>query len=115
MQCLKCGQETQDDQVFCQHCLEKMEEYPVKPGTAIHLPNRAPDSASKRIVRRKRAPSLEDQLAHMKTMVHRLAILAVVLGFALAICAALLCRGYLVSQVTKLTGRNYTIQTSETP
>ncbi len=113
MHCLKCGKETQDDQVFCQHCLESMEAYPVKPSTAIHLPNRAEEPASKRPVRRKRAPTLEEQLAQTKTMVRRLVVLAVALGFALAISVALLCRGYLIAEVTKLTGRNYTIQTSE--
>ncbi len=115
MHCLKCGSETQDDQVFCQHCLETMDAYPVKAGTAIHLPNRSEESVSRRVPRRKRVPTLEEQLAQTRTMVHRLVILAVTLGFALAISVALLCRGYVISQVTKLTGRNYTIQTSESP
>ena len=40
MYCLRCGKDTNDENVFCDGCLLLMEAYPVKPGTAIHLPER---------------------------------------------------------------------------
>ena len=40
MYCLRCGKDTQEENVFCDNCLLLMEAYPVKPGTAIHLPER---------------------------------------------------------------------------
>ena len=40
MQCLKCGRKIQDGQVFCEGCLQVMQNYPVKPGTVIQLPSR---------------------------------------------------------------------------
>lgn len=38
MQCMKCGREIPAGDVFCQECLTDMEKYPVKPGTAVHIP-----------------------------------------------------------------------------
>ena len=35
MNCMKCGRETQNEQVFCQDCLQEMEKYIVgKPQTS---------------------------------------------------------------------------------
>ena len=42
MNCVKCGREIPEDQVFCEICLTEMENYPVKPGTAVHIPPRLP-------------------------------------------------------------------------
>ena len=47
MYCLKCGRDTKSEQVFCNDCLAVMDAYPVKPDTAIHLPKRDPQTASK--------------------------------------------------------------------
>ena len=38
MQCMKCGREIQAGDVFCPECLSEMEQYPVKPGTPVHIP-----------------------------------------------------------------------------
>ena len=43
MHCVKCGRKTEGEQVFCQLCLEDADKYPVKPGTPIQLPHRAPE------------------------------------------------------------------------
>lgn len=39
MNCLKCGREIEEGQVFCNDCLVQMAKYPVKPGTAVQLPS----------------------------------------------------------------------------
>lgn len=41
MQCMKCGREIPAGDVFCQECLTDMEKYPVKPGTAVHIPSQS--------------------------------------------------------------------------
>lgn len=48
MYCLRCGKETEEEKVFCPSCLETMEEYPVKPGQPIVLPNRASPAPTKK-------------------------------------------------------------------
>ena len=40
MQCMKCGRETEANQVFCPVCLASMEKSPVKPGTPVTIPKR---------------------------------------------------------------------------
>ena len=40
MNCLRCGRETVQENVFCNACLGYMEEYPIKPGTAVQIPDR---------------------------------------------------------------------------
>ena len=46
MNCLKCGREIDAKDVFCPMCLEDMEKYPVKPGTAVHIPARKDEPAA---------------------------------------------------------------------
>lgn len=84
MNCLKCGRETQEGQVFCQECLLEMERFPVKPGTAIQLPKRRESTAVRRTAKRKNA-SLEDQV---KILRKRIRLLTVLLIFSLVLVAA---------------------------
>lgn len=79
MYCLKCGNETENDQVFCGHCLEIMESYPVKPGTPARIPYRNLNASAKKQNRRK-TPSLEEQVVRLKVVTRTLlAILGAVL------------------------------------
>ena len=58
---MKCGREIPVGQVFCDECLEDMEKYPVKPGTAVQLPARPkPAPVKKSFIRRRPALSLEE-------------------------------------------------------
>ena len=65
MNCLRCGRETQDEHVFCDKCLESMEKYPVRPGTAVILPKHK-DTAGSKKARRHPAPSPQDQIKKLK-------------------------------------------------
>ena len=38
MNCMKCGREVEEDQVFCQECLEQMENEPIRISTPVHIP-----------------------------------------------------------------------------
>lgn len=49
MNCLKCGREIEEGQVFCNDCLVQMAKYPVKPGTAVQLPSRGSAAAAKKV------------------------------------------------------------------
>lgn len=53
MNCMKCGREVPETQVFCPECLADMDRYPVKPGTPIQLPSRPAQSAQKTSHRKK--------------------------------------------------------------
>ena len=88
MNCLKCGREIEDGQVFCEDCLIEMAKYPVKPGTAVLLSSRNASSVPKKNHnhRRSKVPP-EDQLRVLRVRVRVLTILltiCVILLFALA-------------------------------
>ena len=53
MRCMKCGKETENGQVFCDSCLEVMEQYPVKPDTVVQLPPTRNLSSDKKNARKK--------------------------------------------------------------
>lgn len=48
MNCIKCGREIEETRVFCNHCLDRMAAYPVKPGTPVYLPKPTPPAEKKR-------------------------------------------------------------------
>ena len=61
MNCMKCGVEIPENQVFCDHCLAVMDDYPIKPDAHIHLPKReTPVEAPKRSNKKKRTLSPEE-------------------------------------------------------
>lgn len=82
MNCLKCGAETQDRQVFCQHCQQVMLQYPVRPDAPVFLPTPRANTPKRPTLRQEKP---EEQLARMRKKVHRLGILAAVLFLALSV------------------------------
>ena len=114
MNCLKCGRKINEGQVFCTDCLMTMDKYPIKPGTAVQLPNRAAPAPAKKSSSHFR-PSLsqEEQLRLLRRRIHRLtlALVTTLLLFAgLAFFTAHLLR----SQAQPRPGQNYSsITTSE--
>ena len=110
MNCMKCGTETPEGQVFCDHCLSVMEQYPVKPGTHIHLPKRMEvTEPPKKVAKKKRPPTLEEQNAALKLKVLRLRLLAVILAFVICVVSGFLALSLYQQFSTPSTGRNYTI------
>lgn len=111
MYCLRCGREAEGEQVFCSACRENMEQYPVKPGTPIHLPHRQIATGTKKRLRRKRQLLPEEQVLHLKKSLRRtrvfVALLILLLGLAIG-------AGYwYFSQIDTDIGRNYTIDTNQ--
>ena len=110
MNCMKCGAETPEGQVFCDHCLSVMEQYPVKPGAHIHLPKRTEEAESaKKPAKKKRAPSPEEQIAALKSKVKRLRLMAVILVFIICVLGSFLALSLYQQYATSVPGRNYTI------
>lgn len=113
MNCMKCGVEIPENQVFCDHCLSQMEQYPVKPGAHIHLPKRAQTvDVPKKALKKKRTPTPEEQLSTLRLKVLRIRLVAVVLAFLLCVVGGLLALKVYEDYVAPIPGRNYTIDTS---
>ena len=109
MNCLKCGKEINDGQVFCANCLQAMEQYPVKPDAAIHLPNRvAKPVAKQRRSRRRR--NKDAQLRHVRKVVRILIAVVILLTLLLATTAAALV--VTLQQKDSNIGKNYTYEDS---
>ena len=109
MFCLRCGCETEDPQVFCKRCLATMQDYPIKPGTAVQLPDRrTPDVP--RPVPRRRQVSAEEQVAQLKSTVRILVAIVALLSLVLGGTAWLLVRSLWTPDAPEPgnLGRNYT-------
>ena len=87
MNCMKCGREIPQGQVFCDSCLEVMKKYPIKPDTAVQLPRRSQQSAAKKQPARRRQLSPEEQIPSLKRSIRRLKFTVVVLVLLLAAAA----------------------------
>lgn len=80
MNCMRCGREIDDKQVFCEDCLLDMEKYPVKPGTTVQLPRRK-DSYNQKKAHSRRKTKLppEEQVKLLRKRLHVMAAIIVVL------------------------------------
>lgn len=110
MYCLKCGSEIENEQVFCNHCTEIMEQYPVKPDTIIRIPYRDTNTMLKKQNRRK-TQNPEEQVVRLKVAIRTLlAILGavlVVLGIFVWLYMDAINNGPIVPESSK--GTNYQV------
>lgn len=113
MNCMKCGAEIPETQVFCDHCLELMEQYPIKPGTHIHLPkqNLVP-TPPRKPVKKKRVPTPEEQISALRMKVLRLRLAVVILIFVVCVVSGLLGLKLYQQYMPQNIVRNYTIDTT---
>ena len=77
MNCVKCGKDTTDNNVFCPDCLAQMADYPVKPGTPVMIPERNPPRRPP--ARKFRVPEPEEVIRRQKKLIRLLAVSAAVL------------------------------------
>ena len=108
MHCLKCGKETADNQVFCVDCLAAMQDYPVKPGAAVHLPHREAPSLEKKQPARRQILTTETHTAHLRTMVRWLTAIIAVLSILLCATAGMLIHTLENQSASQTIGKNYT-------
>lgn len=105
MNCMRCGREIQEGQVFCSECLAEMEKCPVKPDTPIRLPRR-PDPALRRNVRKKGSPE-DEQIRTLKKQVRLLAILLILAAVVIIILSIPAIRDLVEDSMSFLPGQNY--------
>ena len=106
MNCLKCGREIDEGQVFCGDCLLDMQKDPVKPGVPVLLPPQAKEEPSQKAHPRRRGkPTPDDQIRSLRIRVRVLAALLAVCVVLLAVLSLLRLRSYRKGQ--PLPGQNY--------
>ena len=88
MNCMKCGTEIENGNVFCESCLEDMSKYPVNPGTRILLPNHPTPEAAKKQPIKRRPPTAEEKLKKtqhvLKWVTVTLVVSLLLLGYAIS-------------------------------
>ena len=114
MNCVKCGREIPEDQVFCEVCLTEMENYPVKPGTAVHIPARTAEEPPKKPVKRKRIPTAEELLLKTRKKLRRTRIFAVILLLVCGLLSFLMAQAVLELDFQRILGQNYRTEKGNT-
>ena len=106
MNCMKCGREIEEPQVFCELCLEDMKKHPVKPGIAIQLPHKKELPVKKAAPKRRQAPTAEERVQKLQRRVRWLAALWLI---TLALLAATIYPTveYFLGNSFLLPGQNY--------
>ena len=110
MQCLKCGKETEGEKVFCDSCLDVMDQYPVNPSTPVPAPRAENNSQEKKVVR-KRPPTEEETISQLKWLIRLLTVTVAILTVVLCFVAGLLVQQIESNQNTNVIGKNYTTAT----
>ena len=111
-QCLKCGKKAAEQSVFCSECLAVMEQYPVKPGTVVHIPQRQSVSSGKRQADYETIQ--KEQIAYQGRVIRWLTTIVAVLSILLVITAVFLVRTLENATARPMIGKNYTTSTSAT-
>lgn len=104
MNCMKCGVEIPEGQVFCDPCLEVMATHPVPPGIHVQLPRRPAKTAD----RKAKELTPEAQIVHLNRAIRWLLVTVGVLTAAVVILALLVIQKPDTPQPQPVTGRNYT-------
>lgn len=115
LNCMKCGRDIEEGQVFCPACLEDMARYPVKPGIAIQLPPHKTGPAPKKPhTKRRQPPKPEEKILAMKKWM-RFLLAMWLITLALLIAAMFPTVEYFLGNTFHLPGQNYsTITESST-
>lgn len=84
MNCLKCGLECMNEDVFCQNCLQEMEKYPIRPGTVVQLPRKREPAVIRKTTKR-HVPSPEEQIRALRKRVFGLTVLLIICVIAIVL------------------------------
>ena len=105
MQCLRCGRETDGDQVFCFLCESVMVKHPVKPNTVVTIPER---SARLRSTPVRKPQKQEEDTEHLHRTILQLRLWVCMLMAALMLCVGVLTWQELTREEKPAIGQNYT-------
>lgn len=87
MQCIKCGRDTENNQVFCPECLASMDQAPIKPGTPVSIPKRPAREYTPPVKKDKPEDIILRLQKKLKALTIVILILLVGLGVSLGIIA----------------------------
>jgi len=91
MECMKCGRETAENEIFCEDCLKQMDKYPVQINTPVSIPKR---EEVRRKTAQKKILKPEEQIAGLNRTIHRLKKLVCILSVLFVLTAVAL--GYVL-------------------
>ena len=115
MNCMKCGISINEEQVFCDQCLQDMQRYPVKPNVQVTIPVRPVVSATKKRNRRHRGSMQDEQVRRLRfklRLAHAALIVVLIAFFALA---AIMVKYLSDNRTEYVPGQNYnTMPSTET-
>ena len=114
MNCMKCGREIQEGQVFCVDCLKDMEKYPVRPGTAVHLPKRPTYSPIRRTAPKRKNLPPEEVVKRQRKVIRRLSWALVLISLLAALMVYPTVK-HLLENDGFLIGQNYSVITDLLP
>ncbi len=93
MACMKCGKKLGQSQTFCDECLAKMEQCPIKPGTVVKLPQpRSIPETKKKAPRRQYFWNIEGENDTLRSKIRwmRFALIIAILGFVISVAIIIL-------------------------
>ena len=104
MNCMKCGREAEDGQVFCSECLDQMESEPIRISTPVHIP-RQPTKG-----RTIHHPTLhsEEEVKRLERANERLRVWVLLLAMATVLLAMAAYHKEVATVVDEL-GKNYSV------
>ena len=108
MNCMRCGREIGEEQVFCTDCLVDMEQYPVKPGTVVNIPQRPTNPVPRKTVVRKKAPTPEETILKLRKRL-RFFVIAWLVTLLATAALAYPAYQYVVEENHFSTGQNYSV------
>ena len=104
MECLRCGRETKEGQVFCFACEALMTKHPVKPNTVVTIPER---SARVRNANPRKPARAEEDTEELHRIIMQLRLWVCILMAALMLCVAVLTWQELTRDTKPAIGQNY--------
>lgn len=106
MNCMKCGVEIEEQNVFCSSCLEDMSRYPVAPETVVQLPQRQKHHKK---VPRKHTPTAEELLKRAKNQIGWMYVILVIVVFVAIVFAFIAFDLQHKYDFSNILGQNYSI------
>ena len=104
MQCLRCGRETENEQVFCFLCESVMVKHPVKPNTVVTIPER---TALNRPAAVRKPGRQEEDTTQLRRTILQLRLWVCMLMAALMLCVGVLTWQELSRAREPVIGENY--------
>lgn len=102
MNCMKCGREVNEGQVFCETCMENMEHEPIKMNTPVLIPTQPPKITTPR----RPVFNPEDEAKWLESVNKNLCLVVLLLGITVLLLLVYVFNQEVLQAVEEL-GRNY--------